>query len=303
MEMQTVWVDRGQSFEADVEFNQAERIGVIAASRAGEIEVRAPLLSFWIVLRGMAEVEAREGHFRLNSRHWMLLDADSRPALYAGPGSLVLGLLLPPALHTRLRALLALELHAGQGRLPPAQLRLGLRLWRQAGAFEPGRRLQDIDAQQVIPMLRYLGALQQDLQKLVEHCPGRSLRRKNQVFDRMQRARLYLEGNVDRSVRLSELARLSNVSTWYFTKVFHGLYGEGPQAMAARLRLDHATNLLVATRMSVGEVGAVCGFENNCSFSRAFRERYGMPPSRYRLNNRAARTDFAKPGDTGGKAA
>jgi AraC family transcriptional regulator len=35
--------------------------------------------------------------------------------------------------------------------------------------------------------------------------------------------------------------------------------------------------------LSVSEIGAVCGFENNCSFSRAFRERYGTPPSLYRL--------------------
>ena len=76
---------------------------------------------------------------------------------------------------------------------------------------------------------------------------------------------------------------------------FHALYGEGPQAMAARLRLNHAAHLLQGTSLSVGEVGAVCGFENNCSFSRAFRERYGLPPSTYRLNARAFTTDHANP--------
>ena len=121
------------------------------------------------------------------------------------------------------------------------------------------------------------------------------MRRKSQVFDRMQRARLFLEGNVDRNVRLAELAELSNVSTWYFTKIFHALYGEGPQAMAARLRLGHAAQLLSETTLSVSEIGAVCGFENNCSFSRAFRERYGTPPSLYRMNGAHAAPDPAKP--------
>ena len=73
------------------------------------------------------------------------------------------------------------------------------------------------------------------------------------------------------------------------------LYGEGPQAMAARLRLNRAAHLLQGTSLSVGEVGAVCGFENNCSFSRAFRERYGLPPSTYRLNAKAFTTDYANP--------
>ena len=40
---------------------------------------------------------------------------------------------------------------------------------------------------------------------------------------------------------------------------------------------------LMERASTFSEIGAVCGFENNCSFSRAFRERYGTPPSLYRL--------------------
>ena len=93
------------------------------------------------------------------------------------------------------------------------------------------------------------------------------------------------------------------MSTWYFTKIFHALYGEGPQAMAARLRLGHAARLLSETSLSVSEIGAVCGFENNCSFSRAFRERYGTPPSLYRMNGAYAETDSAKSRGSERKAA
>ena len=119
----------------------------------------------------------------------------------------------------------------------------------------------------------------------------------------MQRAHLFLEGNLERAVRVSELAALCNVSIWYFTKTFHALYGEGPQAAAARLRLQHETTLLSDTRLSVSEVGAACGFENNCSFSRAFRARYGMPPSLYRMRDWSGTPDCANTHDIGGKAA
>ena len=72
----------------------------------------------------------------------------------------------------------------------------------------------------------------------IPRCPGRSRSRKRQVFGRLQRARLYLEGNCDRVVRISELAELTSFSSWYFSKTFHSLYEESPQAASARMRLD-----------------------------------------------------------------
>jgi AraC family transcriptional regulator len=105
----------------------------------------------------------------------------------------------------------------------------------------------------------------------------------------MQRARLYLDGNLGHPVRLAELAQLCNFSVWYFTKTFHALYQEGPREAIARTRLRQASELLEQTSLSVGEVGAACGFENNCSFSRAFRAHYGKPPSLYRMGEDALR--------------
>jgi AraC-like DNA-binding protein len=97
--------------------------------------------------------------------------------------------------------------------------------------------------------------------------------------------RLYLEGNLGRVVRISELAELNNVSIWHFTKSFQAIYGESPHVAATRIRMDHAARLLLETELAVSEVGMACGFENNCSFSRAFRASYGEPPSRFRLSS------------------
>jgi AraC family transcriptional regulator len=304
MKMQSAWIDRNQLLDAGPEFNQADLVSVLAASRTGSIALRAPLVCFWLVVRGTAEVEARDGSFPLHAGEWIVLEADWRPCVYAGRNSLVLGVALPQPMRLRMRQFTHLDLHAGRGRVSKRELHAALRLWRQAGVFTPGGRVEaGVDANALVPLLRHVCNLQHDFDRLVEHCPGRSQRRKRQVFDRMQRARLFLEGNVDRNVRLAELAQLSNVSTWYFTKIFHALYGEGPQAMAARLRLDRAAELLSRTSLSVGEIGEVCGFENNCSFSRAFRDRYGCPPSSYRLNARASETDRAHRNTSHGKAA
>lgn len=284
MKMQTAWIDRNQLLDAGIDFTSAELVSVLAASRTGSITVQAPLVSFWLVARGSADLEAREGRFHLRAGEWVVLEPDSRPTVYASRSSLVLGVAMPQAMRHRIRQFTHLDLHTGRGQLNPGEIRQCLRLWRQTGLFgKSGRPLASDEVNPLVPLLRHVCNVQYDFRRMIDHCPGRSMRRKSQVFDRMQRARLFLEGNVDRNVRLAELAELSNVSTWYFTKIFHALYGEGPQAMAARLRLGQAARLLTETMLSVSEIGAVCGFENNCSFSRAFRERYGTPPSLYRL--------------------
>ena len=62
--------------------------------------------------------------------------------------------------------------------------------------------------------------------------------------------------------------------------------------MSARLRLERAALLLRETDMMIGEVASASGFDNCCSFARAFRARFGTSASRYRESLLA---DSAKP--------
>jgi len=304
MEMQTLWVDRGHDAELGIEQSRGELLTLIAASRAASIAVPSPSATFWIVLRGTAELECKEGRFVLRPGEWISLERDSRPSLYVSRDGLAMGLSLSAVLQAQLLQSAQIAVYPGRGRVTARSARTCLGLWRRSATFARNEtRAGTIEHKHLGHLLRYVAGLQSGFRGLIDHCPGRSLRRKRQVFGRMQRAHLFLEGNMERAVRVSELAALCNVSIWYFTKTFHALYGEGPQAAAARLRLQHATTLLTDTRLSVSEVGAACGFENNCSFSRAFRARYGMPPSLYRMRDWNGAPDCANAYDIGGKAA
>lgn len=289
MELQSVCIDRGQSAELEGDGGVSERTHLVLAARAATASIGPGMASFWLVLRGQAELVGREGRFRLHAGEWISLERGSRPWLHAGRNGLVIGLALPLAAQRQLQHALQCALYLGRGRVSRQGRRRYLRLWRRTGGFRmAGSHRTTADPATLANLVWQVCALQDGFSRLVDQCPGRSLRRKQQIFARMQRARLYLEGNMDRAVRIAELAELSNLSVWYFTKTFHALYGEGPQAAAARLRLAHATELLSDTRLSVGEIGAACGFMNNCSFSRAFRSRYGTPPSAFRVRAEAA---------------
>lgn len=284
MELQTVCIDRGQSAELGAEPGAAERLHLVLAARSATVSIDPGMASFWLVLRGKAELVGREGSFQLDAGEWISLERGSQPWLHVGRGSLAIGLAMPQAVQRQLQHVLKCELYPGKGRVARQGLRRHLHGWRRAGGFRRvGSHRPGYDPASLANLVWQVCALQDGFARMVDQCPGRSLRRKQQIFARMQRARLHLEGNLDRAVRIAELAELSNLSVWYFTKTFHALYGEGPQAAAARLRLQHATELLSDTRLSVGEIGVACGFTNNCSFSRAFRSRYGTPPSAFRL--------------------
>ena len=294
MDMQVVWADRGCPLDLEPGTGRDELPALVALSRGGSLAVSAPSASLWLVLRGEAEIECREGRFALASGQWLLLERDACPAVYAGMQALVVGVALGGDMQAQLHQSAQVAVFPGRGEVGAGVRATVFGLWRRCAAFARNEsRLRDVDRQAFGQVLRLLAGLQQGYRGLVDRCPGRSLRRKRQVFSRMQRARLYLEGNLGRAVRITELAELSNVSVWYFTKTFHALYGEGPQAASARLRLQHASTLLRQTRQSVSEVGAACGFENNCSFSRAFRAQFGVPPSLYRLREPEMPTDAA----------
>lgn len=286
MEMQAVWSDRGGALDFDAPPGCDESPGLVVLSRGGSLVVSTPVATAWLVLRGGLDVECREGRFELGSGQWISLERDARPTLYAGPGALVVGIALTASMQAQLHQSAQMTLFPGIGTVAPGTRAAALGLWRRCAAYDRNEiRLREVDRHPLGQLLRLLAAQQVTYRVLVDRCPGRSLRRKRQVFSRMQRAWMYLEGHLDRPVRIPELAELSNVSVWYFTKTFHALYGEGPQAASARMRLRHAAKLLRRTRLSVSEVGAACGFENNCSFSRAFRAQFGVPPSLHRLHD------------------
>lgn len=286
MNVQTAWADRGHLLELDATAEAGSSLTLVALSRSAGVAVSASAASFWIAMCGSVEVECREGRFLLRAGEWLSLECGSRPLLHASYRGLVVGIAMPDDIQDQPQQLPPAALFPGRGMTMPFMRRTVLGLCRRSAAFVKNDVLRcGVEERQFWQLARCIAGLQHEYSDLIDRCPGHSQRRKRQVFSRLQRARLYLEGNLGRVVRISELAELSNVSIWHFTKSFQAVYGENPHVAATRIRMDHAARLLLKTELAVSEVGMACGFENNCSFSRAFRASYGEPPSRFRLSS------------------
>lgn len=293
-----VWADRGHVVRVEAVDGQ-DPSGCVAVSRLGAAQASGDVFTVWIQLRGASWVEAKEGRFRLRRGHWIALERDSKPLVQSDRYALCVGVALSAEALRGMARFADSPLYAGRGRLGHRDALTLLRLWRAASRTPQ----QGEEMSALRPLLLHLGAIQQEFSDYIPRCPGRSRSRKRQVFGRLQRARLYLEGNCDRVVRISELAELTSFSSWYFSRTFYSLYDESPQAAAARMRLEHAAELLRSTSMMVGEVAAASGFDNCCSFARAFRARFGTSASRYRASSVTSRTDSAKSSAVARKAA
>lgn len=253
----------------------------LAVSRLGSVASTAAELSVWVQVRGHAWIEAKEGRFYLRPGDWVAFAKDSHPVVQADASGLCLGLSIAEDAVKAMAQFSEFGLYVGRGRLALPELRNNVKLWHRLARSLALPQSARMDANLRSLMLNLEG-MQRDYRTALQRCPGPSHGRKRQVFERMQRARLYMEGHCDRMVRVGELAERTQFSVWYFSKVFHRLYGQSPQSASAVLRLEHAANLLVSTPMTIGEVGVASGFDNNCSFARSFRARFGMTASDFR---------------------
>jgi len=274
------WADRGQLLR--IASAQGQWARCIGASRLGSVEFHGQELSIWVQMRGGAWVEAKEGRFYLRAGDWIAFAKDSAPLVQADAQGICIGMSVSDEALKSMARFGNFDLHVGLGRISAEGARDIARHWYRIARHQEHSLSATAHQARVRSLLLKLEDMQADDRSRIPLCPGASLARKRQVFERMQRARLFMEGNCDRIIRIAELADRTQFSMWYFSKVFHRLYGESPQAACANLRLKHAANLLASTPMTIGEVAIASGFDNNCSFARSFRAHFGMTASDYR---------------------
>ncbi len=97
----------------------------------------------------------------------------------------------------------------------------------------------------------------------------------NAVIDHI---RLHLSDELS----LAVLADVACFSPFHFHRIFKTLTGETIADLTLRLRLERAAGLLRSSpRMRVSDAAVESGFVSPAHFSRAFKQRYGVSPSRW----------------------
>lgn len=94
----------------------------------------------------------------------------------------------------------------------------------------------------------------------------------------------YMKQNYHKPVKLSEVARLANMTEVAFSRFFKARTGITFIDSLLELRLGHASRLLIDTSQSVSEIANNCGFNNISNFNRIFKKKKGCTPQEFREN-------------------
>jgi len=96
-----------------------------------------------------------------------------------------------------------------------------------------------------------------------------------------------MEAALDVPLAREALAAAAGVSVRQLERLCAHHLGTGIGDIYLRIRLDRAVHLLRSTSLSVTEIGILCGFATASHFSRSFKRRFGVAPSRWAAQRQA----------------
>lgn len=99
---------------------------------------------------------------------------------------------------------------------------------------------------------------------------------------RLRRVLDHIDQHLEEQIALADLARLANLSTFHFSRMFTAAIGLPPGRFVSRRRLENAMAMLAVGKLPLSEIAHRSGFSSQASFSRAFRRATGMTPGEYR---------------------
>ena len=90
----------------------------------------------------------------------------------------------------------------------------------------------------------------------------------------------YIEENMDRVIRLDELAKVVNISPYYLDRIFREEIGVPPYTYLLQTRIKRSMDILLQAD-SVAEAALRLGFSDQSHFSRFFKRNVGLSPKQF----------------------
>ena len=100
--------------------------------------------------------------------------------------------------------------------------------------------------------------------------------------DRLKRVHEYVEAHLDHRLSLNDLAAITSLSPYHFSRSFKQAIGVGPQRYIMQRRLERAKTLMRRTDLSLALIAREAGFADPSHLVSVFRREIGMTPGQYR---------------------
>ena len=91
----------------------------------------------------------------------------------------------------------------------------------------------------------------------------------------------YIQSNLDKNIRLTEMAKAVGLSQYHFTRLFKRSLGVSPLRYVLQCRIEKSKELLRSRKMAITEVAKATGFSSSSYFIKQFHQIVGVTPRAY----------------------
>lgn len=125
-------------------------------------------------------------------------------------------------------------------------------------------------------------ALSQILLRIYDERKSHLSRTSTQQENRMKKMILWIDKHYNEQITVALLANIVGIGVRECQRYFSNLLQVSPIQYVTRRRITAAAELLLATNISVTEIGMDCGFKSSSYFTKQFKVIMGLTPRKYR---------------------
>ncbi|MBU3128863.1 AraC family transcriptional regulator [Clostridium tagluense] len=104
--------------------------------------------------------------------------------------------------------------------------------------------------------------------------------------DKIKDARRIILSDIDSHITIKELSHRVGINSTDLQKGFKAIYQCPIYAYLKSYRMKKAKELLMREELTIAHIANLVGYTNNSKFSKAFKEEFGLSPSKYRISSR-----------------
>ncbi len=102
---------------------------------------------------------------------------------------------------------------------------------------------------------------------------------RNEILKRLLMARNFMDDNFLVNPSLAEISSAAGLSKYHFLRSFKQAYTQTPFEYVQDKRLEYAMAVIQNGGLGLKGIAHLCSFSDIASFSKAFKRKFGMPPS------------------------
>ncbi|HLZ16457.1 MAG TPA: AraC family transcriptional regulator [Cyclobacteriaceae bacterium] len=106
---------------------------------------------------------------------------------------------------------------------------------------------------------------------------------REEIAKRLHLAVDYIYTHFEKNLSLDLLSKVSCLSKFHFVRLFKEYFRESPHQFITRIRLEKSIAYLRSSAYGVREIAEKVGISDSSSFSRLFRNRFGIYPTRFTI--------------------